>query len=606
MSPASRFATLAAIAIVLGSVSVAHASWAPDGSLLAPEGGAVIGSDRHGGVFGATRPGLLGRFYHLAASGDAALGWPPDGLELTPGASSATHESISPIAVLPDGQGGSFVLAEEQGPYFGNGGFLDPVQLYLHRRSATGAVARGWEAEGVLVESAWLDHRVAANNLPSMVSDGLGGVVVAWLIGGGSDPNPHALVQRFGSDGSRKWSVDGLDVCGPAAVGTLPTLVADGLGGVFVAWAQWDSSGHSLRVRGQHVLPSGGLAWGPEGKPISIGSFDRMSGALPAMGGSPWVSHARAIAGTPDESGGAILCWTGSSGGDLNIFATRITASGRLPWQQERSVCSARGEQASIVSTQSRRGGVVVVWRDGRDGEDVGIFAQAISRDGRMLWARDGIAVCTGSGDRSQVVAVGDARDGVYVAWVDPPQGGRVFAQHLSESGRRISGSPSNGVLVSNTANSYVGESVALQIVEGARGTAIAAWSSARIGSLAMLLTRRGPATPPAVTGVPTMPADTASVSAAAPSVTFALRGVRPNPVLGSGVVTFALPDAAHATLELVDIAGRRLWSREVGSLGPGEHSVGLGDGSRLPTGIYFVRLSQGARIATARTTILR
>jgi hypothetical protein len=70
--------------------------------------------------------------------------------------------------------------------------------------------------------------------------------------------------------------------------------------------------------------------------------------------------------------------------------------------------------------------------------------------------------------------------------------------------------------------------------------------------------------------------------------------------------VNFTLAEPGRAKLELVDVAGRRLWSREVGELGAGEHSVLLGDSGRLPKGACFVRLSQGTRIATARVTVLR
>jgi hypothetical protein len=68
----------------------------------------------------------------------------------------------------------------------------------------------------------------------------------------------------------------------------------------------------------------------------------------------------------------------------------------------------------------------------------------------------------------------------------------------------------------------------------------------------------------------------------------------------------FALPDAAPAILELFDVAGRRLWSRDVGSLGPGEHEVRLGDGAWFPPGLYLTRLTQGDHMATARVAIVR
>lgn len=58
----------------------------------------------------------------------------------------------------------------------------------------------------------------------------------------------------------------------------------------------------------------------------------------------------------------------------------------------------------------------------------------------------------------------------------------------------------------------------------------------------------------------------------------------------GTVRVSFALPDAGSARLTLVDIAGRVIESRDVGTLGAGRHDLALG--GNLTPGVYFVRLS--------------
>ena len=85
-----------------------------------------------------------------------------------------------------------------------------------------------------------------------------------------------------------------------------------------------------------------------------------------------------------------------------------------------------------------------------------------------------------------------------------------------------------------------------------------------------------------------------------------ALEGARPNPLRGDGLsVTFALPTAAPARLELLDVSGRRVVEREVGSFGAGRHTLDLGEGTHLLPGLYLVRLTQGANTRTARVTVL-
>jgi hypothetical protein len=86
----------------------------------------------------------------------------------------------------------------------------------------------------------------------------------------------------------------------------------------------------------------------------------------------------------------------------------------------------------------------------------------------------------------------------------------------------------------------------------------------------------------------------------------FALGGVRPNPVTDDLAVTFSLPDASRARLELLDLAGRRLKTVDVGGLGGGIHVVKLGEGRVLPAGIYLVRLTRAGRSLTTRAVVIR
>ena len=67
----------------------------------------------------------------------------------------------------------------------------------------------------------------------------------------------------------------------------------------------------------------------------------------------------------------------------------------------------------------------------------------------------------------------------------------------------------------------------------------------------------------------------------------------------------FTLSGGGAATLELLDVAGRRIASRDVGSLGAGAHAVTLGAGRRLAPGVYLIRLAQRGRSATMRAAIL-
>ena len=88
----------------------------------------------------------------------------------------------------------------------------------------------------------------------------------------------------------------------------------------------------------------------------------------------------------------------------------------------------------------------------------------------------------------------------------------------------------------------------------------------------------------------------------AGPALTLA--GVRPNPADREIWVSFALPGSAPASLELLDVAGRRVTGRTVS--GAGTQTLEVLGGARLPTGIYLVRLTQDGQHAATRVSVVR
>ena len=600
---------LAAVIVSASTISPARADWMTDGVHFGVRGDmTVFGGDGRGGMFGwVGYPGLDSQYF-IGANGDTVPGLSTAGIPLVPGnVTSKQHESFEPLSGVPDGSGGSYVLVAEQGARSEwSGGFLDPQQLFVHRRSAGGSVAPGWDAQGVRLETTYLDHRFQWHHQACMISDGRRGVIVAWL--DEQQPYSRVLVQRVSDKGVVVWGSEGLysqqspDAC------TLPTLVADGRGGALVFWGRRDGSA-ALHVQGQHVLPSGALGWGPAGKEVSTRQFDQMDQAIPADGGSMWTFYVPAIVATPDEAGGAVLAWAASEGADLNVFATRVAGDGRLLWTHERAVCSAAGDQTDLVSGPSRGGGAVVAWRDTRRSADIGFYAQLVTREGRMRWTRNGAAVCEDVGQREMLQVGTGGEHGTYFAWLDFGRSYQLFAQRLSATGKVSRGWGQKGTLISHTAEPWGlpwdQHYRMIDLVDGAEDDAMVGWTDSRSGTYAMRLTPRGPAS---IVHRPSRDKmrDELLPGSLEPRSAFALRGVSPNPVVGTASLRFSLPDGSPAALEMLDVAGRLVWSRDVGELGPGDHAVNIIGEAQLPRGIYFVRLRQGPRLAVVRVTILR
>jgi len=154
-----------------------------------------------------------------------------------------------------------------------------------------------------------------------------------------------------------------------------------------------------------------------------------------------------------------------------------------------------------------------------------------------------------------------------------------VYAQRVTAAGEISAGWPADGVALTSAS----GEQYAPRLMSDGSNGAIATWFDTRSFT-----------GPPVSVHPPTGPR------------VFALYGPQPSPAIGSLRVSFALPDAQPARLELFDIAGRRLARREVGGLGPGRHVVTLEPRVGMSAGVYVVRLTRAGRSLTATATVLR
>jgi uncharacterized protein len=90
------------------------------------------------------------------------------------------------------------------------------------------------------------------------------------------------------------------------------------------------------------------------------------------------------------------------------------------------------------------------------------------------------------------------------------------------------------------------------------------------------------------------------------PAAGLRLAPIHPNPSAGAFRVAFTLAPGDPARLELFDVAGRLLESRDFGTAASREQSLTLGPNRTLRPGVYQVRLTQGARRARAGVVVVR
>jgi hypothetical protein len=88
--------------------------------------------------------------------------------------------------------------------------------------------------------------------------------------------------------------------------------------------------------------------------------------------------------------------------------------------------------------------------------------------------------------------------------------------------------------------------------------------------------------------------------------VGFGITRLWPNPSRGATQVQFDLQGNAVAALEIYDASGRRLAGLPLASARRGRHVRWLDTTAGLPSGVYWVRLRDGAQVSSARLVVTR
>ncbi|MFN8589247.1 MAG: T9SS type A sorting domain-containing protein [Candidatus Eisenbacteria bacterium] len=583
----SALPALASLLVCSSFWTTAHADWPALGAPITR----VTGDEQY--PFTMAADGMGGAYFswssttdiaaRLTGNGEHATGWGDGGLRF----GGPTSMNIRCVA---DGIGGCYFLFNAKDCVAHCG--VDPSQRRVIRMGPSGTPSASWRVGALPVATLWGPVGVGASDAgqTDAIADGTGGLLVGWGQHVGDRRGPVELrVQRVGPTGIRVWGDSGVVVRPQSTVLPRVALAADGHGGSIAGWTDERSPGFFA----QRISSTGSLEWQAAGVALAD---ERVGFASPPLA-------------TPDGAGGALFVWFGSVGGDSGIFAVRVNASGHLPWRRPLCVLRASAGIDGLQLAASRAGDVIVVWRDAREAGNETIHAQRVGRGGRLEWPR-GAVVCGARGHKAYVAATSDGADGAYIAWGDTRPEGEVFAMHLDRDGESTPGWRRDG----NPICPPVAAVWQVSLAGDGNGGAVLAWADERLPTTgrsfrvtqAMRLLPHGAATPigdAARFERRNSPREPANETRAFGSLE--LRAASPGPPATATLVQFVLPDASSASLELYDLSGRRLWSRDVGPLGAGSHTVRLADGAWLPPGVYFARLTRGLEAATVRVTTL-
>ncbi|MBX2992054.1 MAG: hypothetical protein KF749_12930 [Bacteroidetes bacterium] len=313
---------------------------------LAEHAMAAIASDDAGGaiiVYQDTRTD--GDIYAQRVNQSGALLWPVNSDTVVVAAGTQSHPVI-----MSDGAGGAIVAWRDQ-----RSGADD---VYIQRLNAAGV--RQWSANGVAIcTAAGLQYNIA------IVSDGLGGAIIAWQDERGGTSDIYA--QRVNSAGSTQWTTNGIAVCTASNLQTFPKLAYDGAGGAIITWMDF-RIGTRYQVYAQRVSDAG-THWAIDGVPLSPSAFTQIN---PSIAG--------------DGAGGGIIGWSDVRAGlgNYNVYAHRIDAMGNTQWAAEGVAISTAPQIQSGPLIVSSRSGAIMAWNDFRNSPGSDIYAQRVRAGGTL------------------------------------------------------------------------------------------------------------------------------------------------------------------------------------------------------------------------------
>jgi len=643
--------TLASIALMAIWAVPAAAEWLPEGVPMCNGNDACGGDfpsvcpDGAGGAFVAWRDARNGNadvyIQRVTASGAIAPGWPATGLPVCvlPG-------SQGPDDLVPDGRGGALVAWQD---------FRDsPTRpdIYAQHVTGEGTIAPGWPMNGAAVTRA-PDYQQS----PRIAPDGEGGAFFSW---DDFSPARDLFAQHLTATGqvAEGWPADGLPICTADHGQGAPAILADGTGGALISWSDSRSAGWG--VYAQRITASGTIAsgWVPNGVPVAL---ERGYGQLVADGAGGVLVACL----TGDQYGFDLeyyvqrFTFAGTVAPGWPAGGVRVCTA---PGERAGLVATSDNRGGTLLSWYD--------YRDPNSGGDIYALRVLADGSNAPGWTANGLRVSDLTNYESGGIIAPDGTGGGYVTWtVYIGDGTRFLVQHLMANGAVAPGWPTNGTFVGNslsqydpriTSDGHGGAIVAweeyphgiyaqLFVPDGIVPVLLAlvsaeveadhvklTWHGAEAAGLGATVYRRTERSDWQIVGTVTgdgtgiLRFEDRAVSASeryayrlgysdggvarftteewveVPALQLALEGPRPNPAVGALNVWFTLPNATPATLELLDVSGRRALSREVGALGAGRHMVRLDQGAPVPPGMYWVALRQAARTLRARAAVIR
>jgi hypothetical protein len=549
--------------------------------------------------------------------------WTEDGNQVCPSAGDQNSPQI-----ISNGSGGCIIAW-----------FEDDMKVMAQQLDAAGAIL--WDAAGVQLSSPSIDQ----NGL-TMISDGDGGAFAAWDSDDGVQKDIYA--QHVSAAGALRWSTASRLICNAPSDQFFARIVLDGTGGAIIGWVDYRDGVGSLYA--QRADAFGNLLWAENGSVVNWGStLSWPSAVADGQGGMiiAWQDHRSAsmdiyaqrvddtgylgdpapvltaVEDFPNDQGGQVmLSWTASyldampwhAVQSYSVWAREAGAKGlhQLEATEITALATQLGLPPAWIEAHAQAGWAFVLQLPATLSPEYGCFAPTFGDS-----TENGIPL-------SEYLVVGHGSD-PWILWESTPLSGYSVDNLAPGAPLNLVGdwNAPTELLLSWEPSGHHDEDLALyRVYRGAasnfpldashlvgssteetyldpigtgtwyyRVTAVDVHGNEGEGSAELEVTN--------LTAVPEV----------MPEV-FALHTNRPNPFNPRTIIGFDLPEERFVTLTVYALDGRRIATLVQESLPAGRHEVawqGRDDlGRSVATGLYAYRIEAGDFRQTKKMILLR
>ena len=557
----------------------------------------------------------------LLAAGALQAQWPGDPALNFAVCGRDGEQTLPKVAATHDG--GCYVSWED----LASGNY----DVYLQRLDAQGVAQ--WAADGIAVSTHPQDTWITDYDLAVDQQDN---AILAFNdIRDGADRDIFAY--RVSPAGEQLWGPDGLTISANEGFEPDPQICVTTEGNVVFAWQEdsvlhlrkvdaagqdlWDP--HTVTLTDEYPLSIPRLASAPEDgvllqylkalgtqfwspKHLYVQRFDAagqqawagLGAPIETLGGfGPQMRPDLAA----DGAGGAWCHWYETRGGQLHAFAQHLMADGSVAW-------TVNGVQLSTTATELQDQPRLVV--DPQDGEAVvelyyritdlnqglsGVAGQRLSPSGERLWGEGGLLLHPLASEYRHSVVAARSGDSTLVGHLAFPAGDVVNSRLVVESVTN-EGLPGWAPV---EAASTVSDKGYLTAAATTAGQLVAVWQDTRDDASGDILLQNvnpdGSLGPWQDTWLPPPPR---------PAQTHLL-SAWPNPFNPATSIHIALHQAGPIRITCHDILGQEV-ARLADGWQPAGERIFHWDGSRLNSGIYWIRLEADGHRDVLRTVLIK